>query len=238
MINDQLGAQDWIFLENVLEFLAPFRDETLLLEGNQKQGALHNIYPSLEVIRNHIQFFLSRFSDTSLHFHQSLNLVWNKLNKYYSKSNLSPVICASIILNPNMDGFFESSEHGWGSRSEWVEEAMHLVRQLWQQNYKPLQLQPPTIPFPSPQRSSSVSAGRNFKKVCLMETGTDSPDELERYLRWLIKNDGEPPIEQLVNWWSMAGSLYPKLSRMALDTLSIPAMSAECECVFSRQVIK
>ena len=71
-----------------------------------------------------------------------------------------------------------------------------------------------------------------------METGTDSPDELERYLRWLIKNDGEPPIEQLVNWWSMAGSLYPKLSRMALDTLSIPAMSAECKRVFSRQVIK
>ena len=70
-----------------------------------------------------------------------------------------------------------------------------------------------------------------------MDTGTDGPDELERYLRLLIKNVGESRIEQLVNWWSMAGSLYPKHSRMALDTLSIPAMSAECERVFSRQVI-
>ena len=70
-----------------------------------------------------------------------------------------------------------------------------------------------------------------------METETDGPDELEGYLRWLIKNYGEPPIEQLVNWWSIAGSLYPKLSQMALDTLSLLAMSAKCERVFSRQVI-
>jgi len=67
-----------------------------------------------------------------------------------------------------------------------------------------------------------------------METGTDGPDEFDCYLRWLINNDGEPPIEQPVNWWSMAGSLYPRLSTMALDTLSLPAMSAECEHVFSR----
>jgi hypothetical protein len=236
LINDQLSSQDWLFLEHVLEFLTPFRDETLLLEGNRKQGALHDVYPSLEVIRNHILLFLSRFPDSDSHFHQSLELALDKLNKYYSLSTLSPIICASIVLNPNMDGFFESQEYGWGNRSDWVEEAMRLVRQLWQQNYMPLQLQPPTVPFPSPQKSSSTSSGRSFKKVRLMETGTDGPDELERYLRWLIKNDSEPPIVQLVNWWSMAGSLYPKLSRMALDALSVPAMSAECERVFSRLV--
>ena len=237
LIDDQLSLEDWVFLEQVLEFLSPFRDETLLLEGNRSQGALHDVYPSLEVIRNHILLFLSRFPHSSSHFHQSLQLAWNKLNKYYSLSTLSPIICASIILNPNMDGFFESSEHGWGSRNDWVDEAMRLVRELWHQNYKPLHVQLPIIPFPSPQKSSSTTIGRSFKKVRLMEVGTEGSDELERYLRWLIKNDGEPPIEQLVNWWSMAGSLYPRLSRMALDTLSVPAMSAECERVFSRLVL-
>lgn len=181
--------------------------------------------------------FKSRFPDSSSHFRQSLDLAWNKLNKYYSLSNLSPIISASIVLNPNMDGFFESLDYGWGNRSDWVEEATRLVRQLWKQNYQPLQLEPPIVPFPSPQKTSSTSSGRSFKKVRLMETGTDGPDELERCLRWLIKNDGQPPIEQLVNWWSMAGSLYPKLSRIALDTLSVPAMSAECERVFSRLVL-
>ena len=234
LIHDQLSSNDWEFLKGVLEFLAPFRDETLLLEGNRKQGALHDVYPSLEAIRNHILSFLSRFSDPASHFHQSLTLAWNKLDKYYSLSNLSPIFCASIVLNPNMDGFFESSEHGWGDRSEWVTAAMLLVRQLWLQNYKSLALQPPTTPFPSPQKSNLSTTGRSFKKVRLMESGSHDIDELERYLRWLIKNDGEPPIDQLVNWWSMARSLYPTLSRMALDTLSIPAMSAECERVFSR----
>ena len=69
-----------------------------------------------------------------------------------------------------------------------------------------------------------------------MESGTHDIDELERFLHWLIKNDGELPIDQIVNWWSIARSLYPILSRMALDTLSIPAMSAECKHVFSRLV--
>ena len=87
-----------------------------------------------------------------------------------------------------------------GYRSDSVEEAMRLVQQLWRPYYKPLQLQPPIIPFPSPQKTSSTSSGTSFKKVRLMETGTDGPDELEYYLRWLIKNDGEPLIKQLVNW--------------------------------------
>ena len=77
----------------------------------------------------------------------------------------------------------------------------------------------------------------SFMKGRPIETGPDGPDKLECYLHWLIKNDGKPPIEQPVNWWSMAGSLYPNISRMALDTLSVPAMLAECEQLFSSLVL-
>ena len=36
-----------------------------------------------------------------------------------------------------------------------------------------------------------------------------------------------------INWWRDQRWLYPTISLWALDTLSIPAMSAECERVFS-----
>ena len=36
-----------------------------------------------------------------------------------------------------------------------------------------------------------------------------------------------------INWWRDQRQLYPTISLWALDTLSIPVMSAECERVFS-----
>ena len=36
-----------------------------------------------------------------------------------------------------------------------------------------------------------------------------------------------------IAWWSESRSAFPSLYLYALDTLSVPAMSAECERVFS-----
>ena len=37
----------------------------------------------------------------------------------------------------------------------------------------------------------------------------------------------------IIGWWVSMSETYPRLARMALDMLCIPAMSAECERVFS-----
>jgi hypothetical protein len=57
------------------------------------------------------------------------------------------------------------------------------------------------------------------------------PDDLER---WFAE-----PAEQvldLVSYWKAKERTYPRLSVMALELLSIPAMSADAERVFSRYV--
>ena len=43
----------------------------------------------------------------------------------------------------------------------------------------------------------------------------------------------EPRIGSIIQWWEDHSTMYLALSRMALDILSIPAMSAEVERVFS-----
>jgi hAT family C-terminal dimerisation region len=44
------------------------------------------------------------------------------------------------------------------------------------------------------------------------------------------------PVD-LCTFWAQNEAKYPSLSRMAFDVLSIPAMSAECERVFSSSKI-
>ena len=41
------------------------------------------------------------------------------------------------------------------------------------------------------------------------------------------------PCEKPLQWWKTRREEYPVLSKMALDLLSIPLMSVECERVFS-----
>ena len=60
---------------------------------------------------------------------------------------------------------------------------------------------------------------------------TKVQDEYEDYL-------STPPLDQgsvsnLVKWWGHRTEQWPNLSRLALDAISIPAMSAECERCFS-----
>ena len=56
--------------------------------------------------------------------------------------------------------------------------------------------------------------------------------EWERYINEVITNEDEKVID-LIRWWWARREAYPILSKLAIDILSIPAMSAEPERVFS-----
>jgi hypothetical protein len=73
------------------------------------------------------------------------------------------------------------------------------------------------------QGSNSFLAGFNY------EDANDHEDEVTRYLSDRSKKALKP-----LEWWKASASDYPRLSKMAFDYLSIPAMSAECERLFSR----
>lgn len=131
-----------------------------------------------------------------------------------------------------MNNSFDNKELGWGSTPEWGIRARELVRKLSELSYNNLILHNiPVATISSPKRNLNPSNGvRNVKKPWLTPQVHD--DELTRYLSWLAKNDHE--ISNPINWWIEARGLYPRLSILALDAFSVPAMSAECERIFSR----
>jgi hypothetical protein len=58
-------------------------------------------------------------------------------------------------------------------------------------------------------------------------------DEYERYCRTWKRADPQLYRENPYLWWKAREKEYPRLSRMASDVLSIPAMSAQTEREFS-----
>ena len=236
---DQLTSEDWIHLTNIAHFLEPFTEKTLKLQGHRPHGALYDVYPSLERLRKHIALALEFYSASPLMV-TPLTLANEKLNKYYSKNTLSPILCASLVLNPDMALFFQV-EWDEDGRQDWTQKAHQLVRNLWEKNYKvnlspalafsPFSSQasasttPAASPFPA-----STSTSRCYKRVRLAPTTIDD-DELSRYLRLM---DTNITITDPKAWWLANRADFPNLSRLAFDTFCVPAMSAEVERVFSR----
>ncbi|KAK2926757.1 HAT, C-terminal dimerization domain [Fusarium oxysporum f. sp. vasinfectum] len=57
----------------------------------------------------------------------------------------------------------------------------------------------------------------------------------DEYDHWLSSPDAksDPLVTDPIQYWWERRKDYPRLSRMALDLLSVPPMSAECERLFS-----
>lgn len=144
-----------------------------------------------------------------------------------------------------MDNFFDNKS-GWWNRPEWGNKARDLVKNLWETSYKGIKLHTEcTVTAESPKRtldqshssitdlsfnSNSFERFRSFKKPRISSESIE--DELSRYMHWVSQNRHE--VGQPIAWWIKARPLYPKLSILTLDAFSTPAMSAECERVFSR----
>lgn len=58
---------------------------------------------------------------------------------------------------------------------------------------------------------------------------TELRRELDRFLNFDCKH-----APDALAWWHDQRETYPRLSRMAVDYLSIPATSVDVECVFSK----
>jgi hypothetical protein len=153
-----------------------------------------------------------------------VNSAWSKLDKYYTKTNDSAAYIAALVLDPCMKWEYITST--W--QPEWILDAKALVVKLWK--YRPSS-DSTTISTEVEQLNQN---GFITWKRQQSARRADNTDEYFRYIR-------EPPVPQdhikqgACSWWleERQQQLYPNLSKMALDILTIPAMSAAPERLFS-----
>jgi len=152
---------------------------------------------------------------------------WDTFDKYYSKSDNSPFYAAAIILHPSRRTQY--IRHNW--KKEWQRPAFQNVKRLWEIYRESSVVNPVRIPSYEADLSRDLDDYDLFARDLNKFKRPASQNEYEDYI-------GEKPIEisgSPLSWWlsKTQRECWPKLSQMAIDVLSIPAMSAEPERIFS-----
>ncbi len=216
---DELLEDDWNTLRNIHNFLDQLAQTTLALESST--STLDQVLPAMDFILEQFELGKEQFKGDKT-MAAMYNSGWAKMEKYYNLTEESPAYIAALVLDPNSK--WKYVESNW--RPEWVKDAKRIMDTLWEE-YKP------AIP------SSSVSAtsitetlGLNaFSQWKRRHQATPNlEDEYKRYCASDCTFEVDPR-----SWWleNTQQKSYPNLSRMALDMLSIPAMSADPERLFS-----
>jgi hypothetical protein len=166
------------------------------------------------------------------HFSVNINLGWKKLDKYYNTLRDSPAYYAAAALHPSLR--WDYFDEVWGQQHPgWVDEAKDIVQRLWETEYRDLQI---TVTSPEgpvvKRRKTTLSSFDRYRNR--YRQSQPSAAQADEYIRWQASVSGsDKDVADPVEYWILKRFEYPRLSRMALDVMTVPAMSSECERLFS-----
>jgi hAT family C-terminal dimerisation region len=157
------------------------------------------------------------------HLSAAVELAWDKCTEYYRKLDDTPIYLAGVILHPSHK--WQRFETLWGGTKKtrkWIQEGKAKIKAFWESEYKSLE-----EPENTPKEQSTRSEFEMFLEGRTPKDLTPG-DEYDRWCRL------EPfQHDNALSYWIDNRSRWPKLSRMAIDVFSVPAMSAEPKRVFS-----
>jgi hypothetical protein len=223
---DTLTLSDWVTLTEIYKFLEPFHDATMANEGIR--NSISDVLPTMDYLLHYIE--ASKEATTLPHLATMMETAWAKLADYYELTEDSPVYSAATVLNPSLKWTY--MEKTWENKQEWIERAKARVKQLWTETYKPTTSCPAfrqaSAPASTMRRPNGYKMWMKEQKATIFNI---DDDEYEVYCR-------EPGmmISDPLEWWleSAQRKRFPNLSLMAIDILSIAAMSTETERLFSK----
>lgn len=217
---DFLLPEDWQNLRHTYEFLQPFFRVTQETQGD---------FSTLDRTLYTMDFLISHFRKAEVkhtanpHLFSAIRTSWYAFDKYYSMTDSVTAYAAALLLSPNRRKAYIM--RNW--KKSWQTEVIKNVRKLWEKQYKD------KVRI----RASSSELMKEPDEFDLWERDqsilTQIGDEFEAF------TTGTPVLldktETALDWWLQPSQRrsYPNLSQMAIDILSIPAMSAEPERVFS-----
>ncbi|THY01336.1 hypothetical protein D6D01_10368 [Aureobasidium pullulans] len=158
-----------------------------------------------------------------------VNLAWKKLDEYYQMTDQSPVYVAAVVLHPAYTWRWLRSK--WKNRQDWLVTSERAVREFWTSYYSQIVVE--TMPADD-DRATDATAWMDATLTSDEEDADIVTPETDEYARWCVEGR-VPDVYHPLEFWSKPRikHTYPRLSRMARDLFTIPAMSDEPERVFS-----
>lgn len=253
---DILTPQDWIDLKHFLDILKPFKDLTKRMEGRANKaglegshGSLYETIESLDVLFKELQE-AGKFADNhpqvvSTYYSYAIDAARIKLEEYFGLTDATPAYRCAVALHPaNKVAYFELE---WSHNKKWISEAKRVVREMYSQYEEAgaerdlVGTQPEEEVVADdgvgldPLQQARKRRQRLAAAVVPGSLGTKRiklTSELDEFMARANRADVE--VEDPLEWWIAHAADYPILSKMAFDLFSCPAMSAECERVFSQ----
>jgi hypothetical protein len=251
-LENQLTDKDWEVLEIFAELLTNFEDAVKTLEGDgivrkRKRGWVGSYGNPWDVIIG-FEFLLGKLEKYKKmaetfpepeHFRVNINLGWEKLEKYYTLLDETPIYYTALALHPAYRwGYFEST---WECHPEWVKRAKDMVQEVWDTEYKGLNVVrglETDEPIAKRQKRYHNAFEEHREQSRYMPSTSSIAAEVEvgrdEYEAWCSTWEAtDTAVRDPIAYWHDKRFQYPRLSRMALDFLTIQPMSAECERLFS-----
>jgi hAT family C-terminal dimerisation region len=165
-----------------------------------------------------------------MHLRTAINNAWAKLKTYYERSDDTPVYVAALVLHPGHK--WKYVEEKWIDETQrlWIEPTKAKIKQFYEENWGNRETTEggPTNTINSTQERELDDFEAWITPHNYYASEATIVDEYQAYI-----SSPAVPTNDAIGWWRDHQTTYPKLSQMAFDLLSIPAMSAECERVFS-----
>ncbi|KAG9385079.1 Dimer-Tnp-hAT domain containing protein [Pyrenophora tritici-repentis] len=224
-------AADWAVIAEYQDCLEPLKYATKRLEdalrmANTAQSM--RLYPFLSPARpfEHVDFNAHAEAPED-HLNVNLRAAWSKANDYYNKLDDSPAYYAAVCLHPYYKNYCDVA---WADKADWLTSANASFQQLWAA-YKPQRAR---------QRYTTAPSSNNIDEaiIAILSRNNDREAPLDEFERWKTQEpqwtqeqynaDGNP-----VQYWIQLLPKYPHLAQFAIDIMTIPASSSDCERLFS-----
>lgn len=156
---------------------------------------------------------------------------WQKLHKYYNLTDdAHEIYAAAVLFHPSFRRQYFDEHWTTDALLKWKEKMLNNVKVHYQKEYPQNEEQVLAERPKKKQREPDILD--NFLRRGKKMSSTISPtDPFDTYINGEPTDFDEEDKDAVFTWWRTIGP--PILQRRALDLLSIPAMSAEIERVFS-----
>ena len=227
-----LDPEDWTVLERMFEDLQVFYHATLRLEGHGKKGHHGSIWEALPVLEALLEKMEEgRGGEQNSRRGRSIRAMchqnaWEKLVKYYNLTDCSHSIYATaLLLHPQHRKNYFDRHWIEGEAPQWKEVMIKSVKERWQKEYR---ANPPQLNDDDRQQQRPPTFIDHF---LLRHQAIEDRDAFDAYIegpRTFLANE-----DNVFQWFNNPANPHLPLRDFAFDVLSIPAMSAEIERIFS-----
>jgi hypothetical protein len=232
---DFLLPSDWAVIRDMQHYLSPFWQCTLDLESKATFGSHGTIWealPAMEFLLHHLETLKDTVPASNKRIRECILNSWSVMRKYYDLTDKShSIYAAATLLNPlyRMTYF----EKNWtGESASWISVMKDTCWNVWKEDYLPYSQAPQPKEPPKKQFDFRLWVESQMEEEPEID---DDADEFQRYTgqrpHKIAKED--KAAFNPITWWSEQRLKFPSLHQFAFDTLACPAMSTECERVFS-----